>query len=112
MDTPKRLGMAETLAQISNFLTVRCRREGLRELTCDLCGGEIRRVRAYMSLHDERFGDACMGPGRAWRMEIPYCTACENPPSPYGCIHMSEADLALPSVVEASRPFGRDGQPR
>jgi hypothetical protein len=59
-----------------------------------------------MSLHDERFGDACVGPGRAWRMEIPYCTGCENPPSRYGCIHMSEADLRLPSVLEASRPFG------
>jgi hypothetical protein len=40
-------------------------------------------------------------------MEIPYCAACENPPSRYGCIHMTETDLTLPSVLEASRPFGR-----
>ena len=62
-------------------------------------------MRAFMSLHDERFGEACIGPARAWRMEIPYCTVCEEPPSRYGCIHMSEAELNLPSVIEASRPF-------
>ena len=106
MDTPKRLGLAETLALISNYLSVRCRLDGVREVKCARCGGEIRRVRAYMSLHDERFGDSCKGPGRAWRMEIPYCVACDPVPSSYGCIHMSEADLNLPSVVEASRPFG------
>ena len=38
-------------------------------------------------------------------MEIPYCTVCEAEPSRYGCIHMSESDLNLPSVIEASRPF-------
>jgi len=69
------------------------------------CGSEILRVRAFMSLHDERFGDACIGPARAWRMEIPYCTVCDEPPSRYGRIHMSQAELNLPSVIEASRPF-------
>jgi len=108
METPKRMRLAETLAQISNFLTVRCRREGLRDVICALCGGEIRRVRAFMSLHDERFGEECIGPGRAWRLEIPYCTGCETSPSEYGCVHMSEAELNLPSVVEASRPFGME----
>lgn len=39
-------------------------------------------------------------------MQIPYCPACESTPSPYGCIHMSEEELNLPSVIEASRPFG------
>ena len=107
MDTPKRMSLAETQAQISNYLTVRCRLEGVREVKCAICGGEIRRIRAYMLLHDEQFRDACIGPGRAWRMEIPYCTACEQPPGEYGCIHMSHADLNLPSVLEASRPFGR-----
>ena len=64
-----------------------------------------RMLRAYMSLHDEHFGDACIGPARAWRMEIPYCTVCEAETSRYGCIHMSESELNLPSVIEASRPF-------
>jgi hypothetical protein len=58
-----------------------------------------------MSLHDEQFGDDCIGPARAWRIEIPYCASCEEAPSLYGCIHMREAELNLPSVVEASRPF-------
>lgn len=58
-----------------------------------------------MSLHDEQFGEACTGPARAWRMDIPYCANCEEEPSRYGCIHMSESDLNLPSVIEASRPF-------
>ena len=39
-------------------------------------------------------------------MEIPYCEDCESTPSSYGCIHMSETDLNLPSVIAASRPFG------
>lgn len=107
MHTPKRMSLAETQARISNFFLLQCRREGAKQLSCVGCGGEIRRVRAYMSLHDERFGDACIGPARAWRMEIPYCAGCEQPPSSYGCIHMTEEEMGLPSVVEASRPFGR-----
>ena len=107
METPKRMRLAETLAQISEYLTVRCRREG-NEIICARCGGEIRRVRAFMSLHDEQFGDQCMGPGRAWRLEIPFCVACEDPPGQYGCIDMSDTDLNLPTVIEASRPFGKD----
>jgi hypothetical protein len=39
-------------------------------------------------------------------MEIPYCPTCEPVPSRYGCIHLSEADMSLPAVIEASRPFG------
>ena len=108
MDTPKRMSLVETQARISSYLTVRCRRDASNHVSCAQCGGEIRRVRAYMSLHDQRFGDACIGPARAWRMDIPYCASCEAPPSPYGCIHMSEEEMGLPSVVEASRPFGRE----
>ena len=108
METPKRMGVVQSLAKISEYFTVHCRLDGPRHLTCAHCGGEISAVRAFMSLHDERFGDSCVGPGRAWRMEIPYCAACESPPSRYGCLHMSEADLNLPSVVEASRPFGQE----
>ena len=106
MDTPKRMDITQTLEQISRFLTLNCRLEGPHKLNCVGCGGEIRRVRAYMSLHNERFGDACVGPGLAWRMEIPYCTACEAPPSLYGCIHMSDKELNLPTVLEACRPRG------
>lgn len=105
METPKRLSLAQTREEISKYLTLRCQLDG-RKLTCSNCGREILRVRAFMSLHDEQFGSCCIGPGRAWRMEIPYCSACEEPPSRYGCIHMSEKDLNLPSVIEASRPFG------
>jgi len=108
MDTPKRMSVVETLEQISQYFALHCRLEGPRELRFSHCGGEIRRVRAYMSLHHEEHGDSCIGPGRAWRLEIPYCTACEEPPSRYGCIHMSETELNLPSVVEASRPFGKE----
>ena len=97
--------LAETQARISDFFGLHCGLVGNKELVCRRCGGEIRRVRAFMSLHDEQFGDDCIGPARAWRMEIPYCTNCEEPPSRYGCIHMSEAELNLPSVIEASRPF-------
>lgn len=99
------MSLAQTQEEISKYLTFRCRLDG-RKLTCSNCGGEILRVRAFMSLHDEQFGSSCIGPGRAWRMEIPYCSACEEPPSRYGCIHMGESDLNLPSVIEASRPFG------
>ncbi|HLJ79427.1 MAG TPA: hypothetical protein VKT75_18570, partial [Acidobacteriaceae bacterium] len=56
--------------------------------------------------HDESQGEACSGPGRAWRMEIPYCPNCETVPSRYGCIHLSEPEMNLPAVIEASRPFG------
>ncbi len=108
MDTPRQMSLADTQARISHYLSARCRRDELNRVICAQCGGEIRRVRAYMSLHDERFGGACIGPARAWRMEIPYCVCCEAPPSPYGCIHMSEEELGLASVVEASRPFGRE----
>lgn len=107
METPKRMILAETLEEISKYFNLRCRRDG-RKLTCAHCGEEIQRVRAFMSLHDEQFGGSCIGPGRAWRMEIPYCAGCENPPSRFGCIHMSREDLNLPSVLEASRPFGRE----
>jgi hypothetical protein len=108
MDTPKRMGITETQAQISEYLRRHCRLEGIRTLKCVHCGGKVSRVRAYMSLHDEQFGDLCIGPARAWRMEIPYCPTCENLPSGYGCIHMSKTDLNLPSVLAASRPFGRE----
>lgn len=107
METPKQAGLTDVLARISDYFTLHCRQDELHAVTCAHCGGEIHRIRAYMSLHDERFGESCVGPGRAWRMEIPYCPACESPPSWYGCIHMTEADLNLPSVVEASRPFGK-----
>ena len=105
METPRRRNFTKTQAEISGFLARECRLEN-GHLTCAHCGGELRRVRAFLSLHDQQFGDACIGPGRAWRMEIPYCPACEDPPSRYGCIHMSESDLNLPDVIEASRPFG------
>ena len=106
MNTPKGKTLAETQALISDFFARHCRLEYPRDLRCALCGGEIRRVRAFLSLHDERFGDSCVGPGRAWRMEIPYCSSCEKPPSQYGCIHMRDDELNLPSVLEASQPFG------
>lgn len=106
MNTPKQMGSTETLAQISAYFAQRCRLDSAHKLTCAQCGSEIRRIRAYMSLHDAQFGNRCVGPGRAWRMEIPYCPACEEPPSRYGCIHMSRTDLGLPGVMEASRPFG------
>ena len=108
METPKRLNLTETQAQISNYYSLHCRREGLRRVQCVHCGADIHRIRAFMSLHDERFGEACVGPGRAWRMEIPFCAMCEDEPSGYGCIHMREDDLNLPIVLEASRPFGRE----
>ena len=106
MDTPTRMGPAETLARISEHFALRCGLDNARKLICAHCGGEICCVRAYMSLHDEHFGASCIGPGRAWRLEIPYCPACEEPPSRYGCIHMTGTDLNLPSVIDASRPFG------
>lgn len=105
MDTPRRNRLAETQAMMAEFFTQHCRQVGPAELVCTKCGGEIRRTRAIMSLHDEKFGNACIGPARAWRMDIPYCTNCEEPPSRYGCIHMSEEELNLPTVIEASRPF-------
>ena len=105
MDTPKRMTLAQTQTKIAEFFILRCRQISPAGLTCTKCGGEIRRVRAFMCLHDDKFGEECMGPGRAWRMEIPYCAGCEEPPSLYGCVHMSEAELNLPSVIEASRPF-------
>src|SRR5689334_5630352 len=105
MDTPRRMRLAETQQKIADFFRMRCRQIGPAELVCSNCGGEIRRTRAFMSLHDEQFGDACVGPARAWRMEIPYCTRYEEPPGRYGCIHMSQAELNLPSVIDASRPF-------
>ncbi len=106
METPKQLGPLATLAQISSFFDLRCRLDDAGQVTCVNCGGEISRVRAYMSLHDQQFGERCIGPGRAWRLEIPYCVACEQPPSRYGCIHMTTDELSLPGVLEASRPFG------
>ena len=106
METPRQVGFTECLAQILGYFRLHCRLEKSRRLSCVHCGADILRIRAYMSLHDEQFGDLCVGPGRAWRMEIPYCSACEDTPDGYGCIHMSQADLNLPSVVEASRPFG------
>jgi hypothetical protein len=116
MDTPKQMNATETLAQISKYYALRCRLDGAQKLTCIQCGGEILGIRAFMSLHDERWGSSCSGPARAWRMQIPYCPVCESTPSPYGCIHMSEEELNLPSVIDASRPFGAknpgyDGQP-
>jgi hypothetical protein len=106
MNTPKQLGIAETLAQISGYFSSHCTWGEARQVTCRTCRAEIARVRAYMSLHDEERGEACSGPGRAWRMEIPYCPNCEPVPSRYGCIHLSEAEMKLPVVIEASRAFG------
>lgn len=106
METPKQMNVTETLAQISQYYALRCRLDGAQKLTCVECGGNICGIRAFMSLHDERFGSSCIGPARAWRMQIPYCPSCEPSPSPYGCIHMSEEELNLPGVIDASRPFG------
>lgn len=108
METPRQKNATETLALISMFFEKHCQLHDGRNLVCAHCGGEIRCVRGYMSLHDAQHGDACVGPARAWRLDIPYCVACEKPPSRYGCIHMSAEELNLPAVVEASRPFGAD----
>lgn len=108
METPKRMNATDTLAQISAYYASRCHLDAAQKLTCARCGGEIRGIRAFISLHDEQFGNSCVGPARAWRMEIPYCPACESIPSEYGCIHMSAGELNLPSVIEASRPFGHE----
>ena len=106
MDTPKQVGITEALARISDYFSSHCSWSDARQVTCRTCRTEIDRVRAYVLLHDERQGNECSGPGRAWRMEIPYCPNCEPVPSRYGCIHLSEADMSLPAVIEASRPFG------
>jgi len=106
MDTPKQLGITETLARISGYFSSHCSWSDTRHVICRTCRAEICRVRAYVSLHDESQGEACSGPGRAWRMEIPYCPNCETVPSRYGCIHLSEPEMNLPAVIEASRPFG------
>ncbi|HLJ79003.1 MAG TPA: hypothetical protein VKT75_16400, partial [Acidobacteriaceae bacterium] len=90
MDTPKQLGITETLARISGYFSSHCSWSDTRHVICRTCRAEICRVRAYVSLHDESQGEACSGPGRAWRMEIPYCPNCETVPSRYGCIHLSE----------------------
>jgi len=108
MNTPKRMGITETQAQISEYLSLHCRLDGIR--TPDMCSLRTQdrsSSRVYVS-HDEQFGDLCIGPARAWRMEIHYCPTCDNLPSGYGCIHMSKTDLNLPSVRAASRPFGRE----
>lgn len=107
MDTPNRQDLAATQAQISDYFVTKTRLDQSKRLRCIHCGQEICRIRALMSLHDQRFGDLCLGPGRAWRIEIPYCPACENTPGHYGCIHMNKEELDLPVVLEASVPFGR-----
>lgn len=106
MDTPKRLSMTETLSAFSAWYRDHCRTLAGLRITCIHCGTEIHRVRGYMLLHDEQFGESCAGPGRALRMEIPFCPVCENRPGEYGCIHMPAADMNLPSVLEASRACG------
>lgn len=105
METPKRLNMPETLAAISAYYRDHCQ-GSTHQNACAHCGGDIHRIRGFMLLHDQQFGDACAGPGRALRMEIPFCPRCEARPAEYGCIHLSAADLNLPSVIEASRPCG------
>ena len=102
MDTPRQKILAEMQAQISDFLMTHTHLDRSRRVRCVHCQEEICRVRAFMSLHDEQFGDSCIGPGRAWRIEIPYCPACEKTPDQYGCIHMKCEELNLPSVLEAS----------
>lgn len=106
MQTPKQVGVADTLARFTEYYNTHCRLDAPKALACAQCGDEIQQVRAYMALHDEQFGAACAGPGRAWRMAIPFCPNCEEVPSRYGCIHMTADELNLPSVVAASRPFG------
>jgi hypothetical protein len=75
MQTPKQMGVAETLARFTDSYNTHCRLDAPKALCCAHCGGEIHQVRAYMALHDAQFGDACTGPGRAWRMSIPFCLA-------------------------------------
>ena len=106
METPKQMGVTEALARISRYFSSQCSWSDARRVICRTCRAEICRVRAYISLHDERIGNECSGPGRALRLEIPYCPNCESVPNRYGCIHLSEADMNLPAVIEASRPFG------
>lgn len=72
MDTPKRMSLAETQARISNYLIFGCRRDESNQVSCAQCGGEIRRVRAYMSLHmsdSETRASVRRAPG-AWRFHI------------------------------------------
>lgn len=106
METPKRLSMTGTLAAFSAFYRDRCRETAAHHITCLNCVREIHRARGYMLLHDELHGDACAGPGRALRMDIPFCPRCETRPAEYGCIHMPASDMNLPSVREASRAWG------
>ncbi len=98
--------MTDTLAAFAAYYRDRCVSPSERQVTCAHCGGDIHRVRGMLLLHDERFGDACAGPGRALRMDIPFCPQCEARPAEFGCIHLPEPDMQLPSVLEASRPYG------
>ena len=98
--------MPETLAAFSAFYRDECNQTADGRVICRACGGDIHRVRGFMLLHDEQYGEACAGPGRTLRMDIPFCPTCEGRPAEYGCIHITASDFMLPSVVDASRPFG------
>lgn len=52
METPRQKSATETLALISMFFEKHCQLHDGRNLVCAHCGGEIRSVRAYLSLHD------------------------------------------------------------
>jgi len=64
-------------------------KEGLGgEPTCMRCGGGIKAITAYISVHFQEFEELCAGGGEVQQVRVPYCPVCETPPQTYGCIHI------------------------
>ena len=95
MQTPHRVSFQEFCQMREDWIATNCRlvfdlitpndQKGFQ--VCRKCGGNVEIVVAYMSLHDLRFGVACVGSGKVVRLAIPFCPRCEGQPAEQGCIH-------------------------
>ena len=45
---------------------------------CKKCGGQIRQVTCYVSIHIKEFEPKCAGPGKVGRIKFPFCPKCDG----------------------------------
>jgi len=115
MQTPHRVSFQEFCQMREDWIATNCRlvfdlitpndQKGFQ--VCRKCGGNVEIVVAHMSLHDLRFGVACVGSGKVVRLAIPFCPRCEGQPAEQGCIHEPPGTFFNSAIVFDVRRRGK-----
>jgi hypothetical protein len=81
VNTPEKMTVPEYVAGLAEYMHGKCPQ----------CGRNISFVAAYLSIHAYEF-PMCAGSGRVVKMDIPYCSVCEDEtPGDRGCLHVPYA---------------------